>query len=129
MFEAMATAHFNMKISRFRCDNGYEYISSEIKQVFESRGIQFKFTIRYTQQQNGIAERMNCTILQKARCMLLNSKLEKVFWSEAVQTAIYLINRSPISSFGKNFCRFVVQRNSRHRESKSIRLHRILETV
>lgn len=85
MFEAMATAHFNMKISRFRCDNGYEYISSEIKQFFESRGIQFEFTIRYTQQQNGIAERMNCTILQKARCMLLNSKLEKVFWSEAVK--------------------------------------------
>lgn len=79
VFEAMATAHFNLKISRFRCDNGREYLSSEIKQFFESKGIQVEFTVRYTPQQNGVAERMNRTILQKARCMLLHSKLEKTF--------------------------------------------------
>ena len=53
-FETMATAHFNTRISCFRCDNGHEYISSEIKQFFESKGIQFEFTIRYTPQQNGV---------------------------------------------------------------------------
>lgn len=41
---------------------------------------------------------MNRTILEKARCMLFNCKLKKFFWSEAVQTAVYLINRSPTSS-------------------------------
>lgn len=50
MYEAMATAHFNLKLSRFRCDNGREYISKEIKDYFESKGIQFEFTIRYTPQ-------------------------------------------------------------------------------
>lgn len=58
-YETMSTAHFNRKISGFRCDNGREYISQEMKNHFEQRGIQFEFTIRYTPQQNGVAERMN----------------------------------------------------------------------
>ncbi|KYM93681.1 Copia protein [Cyphomyrmex costatus] len=39
IFEAMATAHFNLKLSRFRCDNGREYISNEIKKFFEEKRI------------------------------------------------------------------------------------------
>lgn len=41
IFEAMSTAHFNLKISRFRCDNGREYISNELKAFCEDLGIQF----------------------------------------------------------------------------------------
>lgn len=93
----MAEAHFNLKISRFRCDNGREYISRETRQHFEDCGIQFEFTIRYTPQQNGVAERMN-RIIERARCMILNSKMSKTFWSEAVITAVYLINRCPINA-------------------------------
>lgn len=82
-YEAMATAHFNLKVSRFRCDNGREYISNEITKYFEKKGIRFEFTIRYTPEQNGVAECMNRTILEKARCMILGCNLEKIFWSEA----------------------------------------------
>ncbi|GAB1869619.1 Gag-pol polyprotein [Camponotus japonicus] len=95
MFKAMAEAHFNKKVSRFRCDNGREYISNETREYFESNGIQYEFTIRYTPQQNGVAERMNRTIIEKARCMILNSNTNKRFWTEAVLAAVYLINRSP----------------------------------
>ena len=83
-YEAMATAHHNCKIDRFRCDNGGEYFSNEMKTHFKAKGIQYEPTIRYTPQQNGVAERMNRTICDKARCHLLNSKLGKNFWSEAV---------------------------------------------
>lgn len=34
-FQAMAEAHFNVKISRFICDNSRKYISKEIRQHFE----------------------------------------------------------------------------------------------
>lgn len=95
VFEAMATAHFGTKISRFRCDNGGEYISTEMHEHFKNNGIQFEYTIRYTPQQNGVSERMNRSILERARCMLLGSKVNKIFWSEAVRTAVYAINRSP----------------------------------
>lgn len=98
MFEAMATAHFGKKISRFRCDNGREYLSTEMKRHFEEKGIQWEFTIRHTPQQNGVAEWMNRTILEKARCMLLGSCLRKAYWSEAVLAAAYLINRTPTNA-------------------------------
>jgi len=48
MYQAMMTVHFNLKISRFKCDNGREYISKKLKKDFESKGIQFEYTMRYT---------------------------------------------------------------------------------
>ncbi|KAL6187297.1 hypothetical protein ACLB2K_038697 [Fragaria x ananassa] len=47
------------------------------------------------EMQNGVAERMNQTLLERARCMLSNAGLERRFWVEAVSTACYLINRGP----------------------------------
>lgn len=91
----MVTAHFNLKISRFRCDNGREYTSKEMIQAFQEKRIRIEYTIQYTPQQNDVAERMNRTILDKARCMILHSRLDKSFWAEAVLSAIYIINRSP----------------------------------
>ncbi|KAG8481449.1 hypothetical protein CXB51_026307 [Gossypium anomalum] len=52
-------------------------------------------TVRHTPQQNGVAERMNRTIMEKVRCMLSNANLLKSFWAEAASTACFLINRSP----------------------------------
>jgi len=58
VFEAIATAHFNLRMSRFRCDNGREYLSTEMQDYFKKRGIQYEFTVRYTPEQNGVAELM-----------------------------------------------------------------------
>ena len=101
IYEAMKTAHFNTRISRFRCDNGREYMSAEMREFFYEKGVQFKFTIRYTPQQNGGAERMNRNIIEKALSMILGCKLDKNFWSEAVMTAVYLINRRPTTALEK----------------------------
>ncbi|KAI5673173.1 hypothetical protein M9H77_13537 [Catharanthus roseus] len=46
-------------------------------------------------EQNGVAERMNRTIMDKVRCLMVSSGIPKPFWGEAVSTAVYLINRSP----------------------------------
>ena len=53
--------------------------------------------MRETPQQNGVAERMNRTLLEKVRCMLSNASLSKNFWAEALAYACYLINRLPSS--------------------------------
>jgi len=51
-------------------------------------------------QQNGVAERINRTLLEKARCMLSNAVLwdRKAFWTKAISTACFLVNRSPYTS-------------------------------
>ena len=51
-----------------------------------------------TPQQNGVAERMNRTLLEKARCMLSNVGLGKKFWAKAISMGCYLVNRSPNTS-------------------------------
>ncbi|CAM8961498.1 unnamed protein product [Rhodiola kirilowii] len=88
------------KIKRLRTDNGLEFCSSEFNEFCKTEGIARHHTVRDTSQQNGVAECMNQTLLERARCMLSNVGLPKRFWAEAVSTACYLINRGPHTGIG-----------------------------
>ena len=88
------------KIKRIRSDNGGEYIAGSFQQLCRENGILQEFTAPYAPQQNGTAERSWRTIMDMVRCMLANARLGKEFWGEAVNSAIYLINRLP--SFALN---------------------------
>jgi len=46
-----------------------------------------------TPQGNGVSEKMKMTIMERARNIRLHVGLLLHFWVEAVDTAIYLINR------------------------------------
>ena len=52
-------------------------------------------TILRTPQQNGVPERMNRTLNERAKSTRLHAGLPKTFWADAVSTAVYLINRGP----------------------------------
>ena len=85
-----------------RTENGLEYLSSEFDNFCKNKGIQRHKTAPRNPQQNGTAERMNRTIMERVRCMLIASGVDKEFWGEAVTTAAYLINRSPSSAIDFN---------------------------
>ena len=88
------------KIKVLRSDNGGEYTSDPFLQVCQNEGIKRHFTVRHTPQQNGVAERMNSTLLEKVRYMLSNASLDKKFWAEAVSYASHLVNRLPSAAIG-----------------------------
>ncbi|KAE8708956.1 hypothetical protein F3Y22_tig00110332pilonHSYRG00622 [Hibiscus syriacus] len=88
------------KIKCLRTDNRGEYKSTPFFDVCHEYGIVRHFTVRNTPQQNGVAERMHRTLLEKVRCMLSNTGLGKAFWTEAVTYAGHLINRLPSSAIG-----------------------------
>ncbi len=44
-------------------------------------------TIPRTPEQNGVAERMNRTLMESVRSMLADSGLPKQFWAEALNTS------------------------------------------
>jgi hypothetical protein len=48
-----------------------------------------------TPQQNGVAERRNCTLMDMVRSMLSNSELPLFLWSEALKTVVYVLNWVP----------------------------------
>ncbi|GJX75491.1 transposable element [Tanacetum coccineum] len=86
------------KILRLRTDNGLEFCSREFEAFCRDEGIVRHYTVRYTPQQNGVAERMNRTLLERTRCLLLNAGLDRSFWAEALNTTCYLVNRSPATA-------------------------------
>ena len=54
--------------------------------------------MRITPQQNGLAERMNRTLMDKVRSMLATTNLPKTLWTETLLTTCYLVNLSPSSA-------------------------------
>ena len=65
------------------------------------KGICHETTVAHSPEQNGVAERMNRTLVESARAMLSHSGLPSSYWAEAVNTAAYVRNRLPVS-VGKN---------------------------
>ncbi|CAI6343265.1 unnamed protein product [Macrosiphum euphorbiae] len=94
-YEATVSAFFDLKVSILRCDNGGEYVSNELKRFCSVKGIVVDYTVPYTPEQNGLAERLNRTLVERTRSLLLQSNLSKEMWGEAVLTAAYLGNRLP----------------------------------
>ncbi|KAM1738797.1 hypothetical protein ACFX11_014582 [Malus domestica] len=99
-FHAMVEREIGKPLKCLRSDNGGEYTSHQFREYCVKHGIRHEKTVPGTPQHNGVAERMNRTIMEKVRCMLRTAKLSKQFWGEAVRTACYLINRSPSVPLG-----------------------------
>ncbi|GJW03442.1 retrotransposon protein, putative, ty1-copia subclass [Tanacetum coccineum] len=100
-WKVMVETQTGKKVKKLRTDNGMEFCSNEFNSYCKSEGIVRHYTVPHTPQQNGVAERMNRTIISKARCMLSNAGLSKRFWAEAASTACYIINMSPSIPLGK----------------------------
>ena len=75
-------------------------MASVLQNFLKENGIKHELTVPDNPQQNGRAERVNLTILDRIRCMLIESGFSKSFWAEAAATAAYLINRYPKRCLG-----------------------------
>lgn len=58
------------RVKGIQSDNGREYINDAFDGLLKTHGIETRYTVPYTPQQNEIAERMNRTLVEMARCML-----------------------------------------------------------
>ena len=88
-------AESNKKIKCLRTDNGWKFCSEEFNEFYKEEGIAIQHIVWHTPQQNGVAERMNKTLLGRTRCMLSNSRPNRSFLAKAVSTTCYLVNCSP----------------------------------
>ena len=51
----------------------------------------------YCPAQNGVAERSNRTLVELARTVLIDSKLEKSLWAEAINYVSQILNATTIN--------------------------------
>lgn len=75
-------------------DCGSELISKCTQEYLVQNKISQELSAPFTPQQNGLIERDNRTVMEGARAMLFHRKLPEKLWGEAVNTMVYLLNRS-----------------------------------
>ena len=93
LFEKFAETHTSRKVKVLRTDRGGEYLSTEFKSYLDANGTQHQLTTTYTPQQNGVAERLNRTLIDLVRSMLSHKQFSKRFWADALATSVCVRNR------------------------------------
>lgn len=76
-FKRLVENQTGFRVKIYRSDNGTEFCNNKFTSYFDKHGIQHQRTMRYTPQQNGMAERTIRTLVEKASCMLHDADLPK----------------------------------------------------
>ena len=53
------------RVKAIRTDRGTEYVSSELETYFSEKGVIHNTAAPYTPEQNRVAERFNCTLMER----------------------------------------------------------------
>ncbi|MBW0487893.1 hypothetical protein O181_027608 [Austropuccinia psidii MF-1] len=88
----------SLKIKKLVSNKGGEFENKSFSALAVSCGFLHLFAPTSTPEHNGFAECANCTILDKARCLLLTSNLPRSYWAKAVNTSSFLSNLVPTPS-------------------------------
>ncbi|GJZ00606.1 putative ribonuclease H-like domain-containing protein, partial [Tanacetum coccineum] len=81
------------RVKIMRSDNGTKFKNRDMLEFCGNKGIKQEYSNARTPRQNGVAERMNKTLIEAARTMLADSLLPTTFWEEAISTACYIFNK------------------------------------
>ena len=94
LYHAMLLNQTGYYMLTLRTDNGRaEYDNHEADEFLSEVGIRHETSAPYTPAQNGTAERVNRTLLNSVRAMLISSGLPPSLWGEAVSYSVYIRNR------------------------------------
>ncbi|KAK3023701.1 hypothetical protein RJ639_044002 [Escallonia herrerae] len=97
-WKALVENETENKVKCLKSDNGGEYRNGGFQEHCFNNGIGLIRTVKRIPQENGLVEGMNRTIMERGRCMRIHVDLPLQFWATAVDTTVYLINRSPASA-------------------------------
>ena len=95
LFVARVELETGKRLKVLRTDGGGEYIASAVQEFLKTKGVQHEITTPDTPQHNGVAERMNRTLLDKVRSMLHDASLPETYWYDALLYAALLHNVTP----------------------------------
>ena len=92
-FHASVERISGQKLKVVQTDNGGEY-RGQFVMYGKPQDIELEYKVPKTPELNGLAKRMNQSIMERLKSMLSHAKLPKSYWVEAMLTTFYLINRS-----------------------------------
>lgn len=94
-FKLMVENDTGRKIKILRSDNAKELVSADFSNFLRQSGIKRQLSVEYTPQQNGVAERMNRTLVEMGRCYMLEANIPMLLWAELINASVYIRNRCP----------------------------------
>ena len=83
------------KLKKLRADGGKEYVGKQFQNFILESGMELEVTAAHSPSQNGIAERLNRTVVEHARAMIIQRNIPLFLWTEAINYANLVKNRSP----------------------------------
>ena len=95
-FHAMVERETGMPLKALWTDNGREFTYDEFEECYRKHDICHERMEPGTPQHDGVAERMNKTIVKKVRSIFRMSKSSKTLWGEAFHIAVFIIKRAPL---------------------------------
>ena len=98
-WKSLAKNETGKRLKCLKFDNGGEYFSKEFDSYCSHNGIRREKTVPGTPQENSVSERMNRTIMERARCMRVHAGLWPLqFLVDAADIIVYLIKRGTSSA-------------------------------
>ena len=92
LYKAFIETQTGHKLKKSHSDNGGEYVNKNFKDFCAKNGIIMETTAPYSPAQNGIAERLNQTLLEHTQVMIFTKNLPKTLWPEAIAYTCYIKN-------------------------------------
>ncbi|GEM11020.1 gag-Pol polyprotein [Rhodotorula toruloides] len=93
-FKAKVENESGRQIQRFRRDNGGEYMSRTFDDMLAEHGIIRESPPPYSPQSNGVAKRVNRSIVEGIVSLLAQAGAPKTLWAEALQAFVFVKNRT-----------------------------------
>jgi len=95
-FIAYAKNQYNASIGTWRFDGRTEFINDTFKNMLRNNGNLSETSVPYQHQQNGHAEHLNHTIMDKAQSMHFCACLTDTMWEFSWDYAIHIYNHTSI---------------------------------
>ncbi len=99
-FTAWAKTQHGAHIKRLRSDRGGEFTGRDFTSFLREEGTERRLTTHDTPQHNGVAESLNCRLLERVHVMLHQAELLKNLWAEAIRFAVWLKNHTSTKAIG-----------------------------
>ena len=90
--------HLGVRLKFIRSDNGGEFTGYVIVKFFRDKGIHHERTVPGNPHMDGVSERMNCTLEERARTGMIAAGMHMIFWAEAIRWAADVTNNVPCSA-------------------------------
>ena len=95
-FLAMVENKYKRTVRKWMSDAGGEYKSKAFNDMLKDKGIEILQSIPHTHQQNGRAEQIIRTLMEKSEAMRLDACLPQSWWEFSLEHATHVYNRTPI---------------------------------